>query len=76
MSDYFSVPDGEYFVDTTSKLIASPDKWHELSVNQLLEVQTELQNKAWTFRQHPIISSSLQRSLSKLQTLIQQKITA
>lgn len=73
--EYFKRPDGEQFVDVPTKAIPPADTWETLSTNQLIEIQVELQSKAWDFRQHPVISRSLGLSLQKLQALISQKIS-
>ena len=72
--DYHNRPDGERFVDTPTKPIAPMDTWETLSTNQLIEIQVELQTKAWEFRQNLAISMALNRSLQQLQALISQKL--
>lgn len=73
--EYFKRPDGEQFVDTPTKVIPPADTWETLSTNQLIEIQVELQSKAWDFRQHAAISRALNASLQKLQALIAQKLS-
>jgi len=72
--EYFKRPDGEVFVDTPSKAIPPADTWHALSTNQLIEVQVNLQTKAWEFRDNPAISGALNASLQRLQALVAQKL--
>jgi hypothetical protein len=74
MNNYYDKPDGEVFADVPTKQIASADTWENLSVNQLLEVQSELQLRMWEFRAHPLIPKALQSSLLKLQALISLRL--
>jgi hypothetical protein len=72
--DYFKRPDGEHFVDTPAKVIPPADTWDSLSTNQLIEIQVNLQTKAWEFRGNPAISTALNASLGRLQALVQRKL--
>ncbi len=72
--EYFKRPDGEQFADVPTKVIPPADTWFTLSINQLIEIQVELQSKAFDFRNHPAISAALNASLQRLQALVSQKI--
>jgi len=76
--DYKKLPDGEYFVDAqpTEKQIPPASTWDQLSVNQLLDIQTQLQSRAWDFRDNPNISKVLQQQLGHLQQLINAQLNA
>jgi hypothetical protein len=74
MNNYYDRPDGEVFADAPTKPIAQADTWENLSVNQLLEVQSELQLRMWEFRAHPSIPKALADSLQKLQALISLRL--
>lgn len=68
--DYYSRPDGEYFTDEGVKQIPPADTWDNLSVNQLLEVQSYLYDKLWTFRSNPLMNARLQEGINRVQALI------
>lgn len=68
--DYYSRADGEYFADEGSKPIPAQDTWDNLSVNQLLDVQSQLYDKIWAFSSNQAIRSRLEVALQKLQALI------
>ena len=68
--DYYSRPDGEYFTDEGAKQIPPADTWENLSVNQLLEVQSYLYDKLWSFRSNALIAARLQEGLNTVQALI------
>lgn len=72
--EYYSRPDGEQFTDVPTKVIPPADTWVTLSTNQLIEIQVELQSKAWDFRNNPAISAALTTSIQRLQALVSQKI--
>ena len=74
MSDYFSRPDGEIFVDVAMKPIPPADTWETLSMNQLIEVQVTLQTRVWDFRANPAIATPLNASIQRLRALIDRKI--
>lgn len=72
--NYFNRPDGEHFVDTQTKVIPPASSWPSLSANQLIEIQVNLQTRAWEFRNNPAIAVALNTSLQRLQTLVSQKL--
>jgi len=73
-TEYYKRPDGEVFVDVPTKTIPHADTWETLSTNQLIEIQVNLQTKAWEFRQNPAISTALNASLLRLQALVSRKL--
>lgn len=70
MNNYFARPDGEYFADQGTKTIPAQDTWENMSVNQLLDVQSQLYDKIWAFSSNPAIRPRLEQALAKLQALI------
>lgn len=71
---YQGRPDGEYFVDTPTKTIPPANTWQTLSANQLIEIQVNLQTRAWENRNNPAIAMALNASLQRLQALVSQKL--
>ena len=64
------VLEGEYFVDVAENPIPSKNTWSELSFQQLLELQLQLEDKAWAFAKNPTISKTLNEALGELRALI------
>ena len=60
----------ERFVDQAEKPIPPQDTWDELTVNQLIDVKTQLENKLWHFQKVPQIALVLRRSLDHITKLI------
>ena len=53
----------EYFVDQVEKPIPSQDKWHELSVSELIDVKNQIADKMYSFQGQAVIQKSISRSL-------------
>ena len=70
---YHARPDGEYYADESQKPIPPRDTWDNLSINQLLDVQTQLHDKLLVYRTHPTIAPQLNTSLQYVQALISQR---
>jgi hypothetical protein len=68
-------PDGEYFVDVQTNPIPHVNTWHDLSINQLIDLKTQLQSKLFDFRSNAVIAQALQQNLQRLELLISQRIT-
>ncbi len=66
----------ERFVDVDEKPIAPQSAWSEMSVNQLIDTKSQLQDKAWTFRNQPQIATVLKRSITTLERLISERSRA
>lgn len=66
----------ERFVDVDEKPIAPQSAWSEMSVNQLIDTKSQLQDKAWAFRNQPQIATVLNRSISMLERLISERSRA
>lgn len=66
--------DSEYFVDQPIKPIPPADTWENMSVNQLLEVQSVLTSRAWDFRNNQPVLKGIQSGLSKLEALITARL--
>lgn len=65
----------ERFVDQAETLIAPQNTWSELTYSQLLDTKTQILNKAWAFRSHPVISKVLNASLATLDKLLSERNT-
>lgn len=60
----------ERFVDQVQNPIPDKDTWGSLSVNQLIDVKSQLLNKAYDFRSNHRIASVLNESIRYLDYLI------
>jgi hypothetical protein len=60
----------ERFVDEAEEVIPPANTWSELSLQQLIETKTKLEDKLFTFSKTPPIAKALQSGISRLQTLI------
>lgn len=68
--DVVKSQEGEFFVDEAQKPIPPRDTWDELNFQQLLELQLQLEDKAWAFAKNPPIAKTLDRALQELRGLI------
>ena len=68
-------PDGEYFVDVPTNPIPHANTWHDMSINQLIDLKTQLQSRFFDFGSNKAIAQSLQQSLQKVELLISQRLT-
>jgi hypothetical protein len=64
----------ERFVDQVEKPIPPQSTWHDLSVNQLIDLKVQLQDKAWTFRSTPPMLKVLNTSLDTIEKMISAKL--
>lgn len=62
--------EGERFVDEARKPIPPQHTWEELTTNQLIDVQLQLEEAEWAFAKNPIISRTVKEGLVKLRALI------
>ena len=62
--------EGERFVDEAEKPIPPQNTWEELTTNQLIDVQLQLEDKLWSFSKNQVIAKTLQDGLTKLRALI------
>ena len=62
------------WVDETTKPIPTADTWDNLSINQLLEVQIQLQERQFQFRNNEAIKKALTPAIARLEHLISQKL--
>lgn len=60
----------ERFVDEAEKPIPPQDTWDQLTINQLLDVKTQLEDKLWNFQRAPQIAVVLRRSIDSITKLI------
>jgi len=66
----------ERFVDEAEKPIPPMNTWDTLSINQLIDVKNQLEDKLWTFRAQPVIAGTLKRSIDSITKLIAAHGTA
>jgi hypothetical protein len=62
----------ERFVDQAEKPIPSQDTWDQLTINQLIDVKAQLDDKLWHFQKVPQIAMVLKRSISQIEKMISQ----
>jgi hypothetical protein len=62
--------EGEFFVDEAAKPIPNKSQWEELTTNQLIDVQLQLEDKLWSFARNPVIAKTIQEGLTELRALI------
>ena len=60
----------ERFVDQAEKPIPSQDTWDQLTVSQLIDVKSQLDDKLWQFQKVPQIALVLRRSINTITQLI------
>ena len=66
--------DTERFVDQWAEKPSPPkDTWENLSIPQLFEVRTQLQDKLWTFQNSPQIATVLKQSIQMLERIIESR---
>jgi len=65
--------EGEFFLDQAQKPIPPRDTWHQLTTNELIDVKSQLQEKAWAFAKNPAISKALVEGLQKLELMLQAR---
>lgn len=70
MTDHASRPDGEYFADDVQKPIPHQSTWADMSVNQLIEVKSELESKLWAFQSKPQIAQVLRKAIQTITSMI------
>ena len=63
-------PDGEYFADEAANPIPPKETWPDLTVSQMIDVKNQLQEKAWTFGNNPVISKALNQGIAQLDAMI------
>ena len=62
--------DSEYFCDQARNPIPAKDKWDELSVNELIDVQNQLEEKLYVFARNPVIAPVLREGIVQIMALI------
>jgi hypothetical protein len=62
--------EGERFVDEDENPIPPKNTWDELSVNELIDVKTQLEDKLWTFGRQPMMGSVLAQALKEVNAMI------
>lgn len=60
----------ERFVDEAVKPIPPMDTWDTMSINDLIDVKIQLEDKLFTFASNPAIAAPLKRSIAKLEKMI------
>lgn len=64
----------ETFVDVPKNPMPTPDTWHTLSYNHLLETKTQLMEKIYLARGKPLYLRPLNSALERLDALISAKL--
>jgi hypothetical protein len=62
--------EGERFVDEAEKPIPPQNTWDELTTNQLIDVQHQLEEAEWAFARNPVISRTVKEGLVRIRALI------
>lgn len=62
--------EGEFFVDEAEKPIPPRHTWDELTTNQLIDLQLQLENNLWTFGKNKVIARTIESGLTELRALI------
>ena len=62
--------EGERFVDQAEKPIPSKDTWHTLSINEMIDVKSQLEEKLWSFGGNPVIAKVLRQGVEQITALI------
>ena len=60
----------ERFVDEAEKPIPPRNTWDELTTNQLIDLQIQLEDKAWAFAKNPAMFNVLNQAVISLRALI------
>jgi hypothetical protein len=65
--------EGESFVDEARQPIPPANTWDELTVNQLIELKGQLEEKRWAFAKNAVIAKALDEGLAKITLLISSR---
>lgn len=60
----------ERFVDQAEKQIAPQNTWDQLTVSQLIDTKSLIEERLWQFQKVPQIAAVLRRSLDSITKLI------
>jgi hypothetical protein len=64
----------EYFVDQVEKPIPSQDKWHELSVSELIDVKNQIADKMYSFQGQAVIQKVLAEAYKRISAMLGEKV--
>ena len=62
--------EGERFADEAEKPIPPKDTWHTLSMNEMIDVKMQLEEKLWAFGKNPAIAKVLRQGVDQITALI------
>lgn len=64
----------EYFVYQVEKPIPSQDKWHELSVSELIDVKNQIADKMYSFQGQAVIQKVLAEAYKRISAMLGEKV--
>lgn len=62
--------ENERFVDEAEKPIPPKNTWDQLSVNEMIDVKNQLEDKLFTFGNNPAIAKVLRQGIEQITALI------
>lgn len=62
--------EGEFFVDQAEKPIPPKNTWDDMTVVQLIDTKSQLQDKLYSFYNNPTIARVLKQGIAQLDALI------
>lgn len=62
--------EGEYFTDQAVNPIPAKDTWPDLTVNELIDVQLQLEEKLYVFAQNKTIAPVVREAIAQIKALI------
>ena len=62
--------ENERFVDETEKPIPPKNTWDELSLNEMIDVKNQLEEKLFAFGKNPTIAKALRQGVDHITMLI------
>ena len=62
--------EGERFVDEAEKPLPPKNTWHMLSMNEMIDVKAQLEEKLWAFGRNPAMAKVLRQGVEQITALI------
>lgn len=62
--------ENERFADEAEKPIPPKNTWDELSLNELIDVKNQLEEKLWSFGGNPTIAKALRQGVEQITAMI------
>jgi len=62
--------ESERFVDEAEKPIPPKNTWDQLSMNELIDVKLQLEQKLWAFGNNPAIAKALRQGIEQITGMI------